>query len=144
MTLLKHKVLAYITHGERLLIFSHPDCPEAGLQVPAGTLEPGEDPAEGAMREAWETVQRGHAIANGLYVAAANRAGVEGEITFWGQSFVADYHGRVVARASADREEILVADCDIEAAEDFRRVWPFFRDRRADSYGGLAERHIED
>ncbi len=93
-----------------------------------------------AQHTAWETVQRGHAVANGCFLAAVNRVGTEGETEFWGQSFVANPYGEVVARASAEREEILLHDIDFAAVEDFRRIWPFFRDRRIDLYGDLAKR----
>ena len=79
-------------------------------------------------------------MANGCFVAAVNRTGTEGDTEFWGQSFVADPHGQVVARASIDREEILVHDLDFRTVEDFRRIWPFFRDRRIDAYRELSER----
>jgi len=95
------------------------------------------------QREAWETVQRGHAIANGVFVAAVNRVGREGDIHFWGSSFVADPFGRVIARASESDEEILVADCDLGLVEETRRVWPFLRDRRIDAYGGLSSRLLD-
>ena len=93
-----------------------------------------------AQHDAWETVQRGHAIANGVFVAAVNRVGREEGIRFWGQSFVADPFGRVLARASADREETLHVDCDLARIEEVRRNWPFLRDRRIDAYGDLAKR----
>lgn len=93
-----------------------------------------------AQHHAWETVQCGHAVANGCYVAAVNRVGVEGDTEFWGQSFVANPYGEVVARGAVDQEEIVMADCDLAAIEEFRRIWPFFRDRRIDTYGGLLER----
>ena len=95
---------------------------------------------EAAEHAAWETAQRAHAIANGVYVASVNRVGEEGALTFWGQSFVADPFGRVVARASPDREETLIADCDLGLIEQVRRGWPFLRDRRIDAYGDLAKR----
>ena len=97
-----------------------------------------------AQHTAWETVQRGHAVANGCYVAAVNRVGVEGNTEFWGQSFVADFYGRVVQRASVCEEAILYADCDLHALEETRRIWPFFRDRRIDSYSGLSQRMLDD
>ena len=96
------------------------------------------------QRDAWETAQRGHAIANGVYVAAVNRVGHEGDptagIEFWGSSFVSDPFGVMLARGSEDREELLVVDCDRRRLEDVRRNWPFFRDRRIDLYGGLTQR----
>jgi N-carbamoylputrescine amidase len=82
----------------------------------------------------WKTVQQGHAIANGCHWAAVNRTGTEGSIEFWGNSFVADYTGTLIASASADQEEILLADLDLLAQEEHRRIWPFFRDRRPEMY----------
>jgi N-carbamoylputrescine amidase len=93
-----------------------------------------------AQHNAWETVQRGHGVANGCYVAATNRVGTEGRTQFWGQSFVSDPYGEIVARASVEKEEILLADCDLVKQREFRRIWPFFRDRRIDAYGDLTRR----
>jgi len=102
---------------------------------------PAEKPALGdAQHHAWETVQCGHAVANGCFLAAVNRTGTEGETEFWGRSFIADPYGRVLARASTEHEEILLHDIDLGAVEEFRRIWPFFRDRRIDSYRPLLER----
>jgi N-carbamoylputrescine amidase len=104
----------------------------------------------GAQRDAWRTVQRGHAIANGTYVAAVNRIGHEiitpgtPGIEFWGSSFIADPQGVVIAEASVDREEILVAEVDLTRIEDVRRNWPFLRDRRVDAYGGITRRFLDD
>ncbi|MBW2399564.1 MAG: carbon-nitrogen hydrolase [Deltaproteobacteria bacterium] len=95
---------------------------------------------DAAQHSAWETIQRGHAIANGIFVAAVNRVGVEGEIRFWGQSFVADPFGRVIARAPADRETTLLVECDLGLIGRTRRDWPFLRDRRIDAYADLAKR----
>ncbi|MGH7932324.1 MAG: carbon-nitrogen hydrolase [Candidatus Binataceae bacterium] len=92
------------------------------------------------MQQAWETVQRGHAIANGVFVAAVNRVGVEGKIQFWGNSFVSDPFGEVLARASSSAEETLVVDCDLDRIEKTRRNWPFLRDRRIDAYQDLTRR----
>ena len=92
------------------------------------------------QRDAWETIQRSHAIANGVFVAAVNRVGEEGAIRFWGRSFVCDPWGRVLARASEDDDQILVADCPLPAVEATRRIWPFLRDRRIESYDGLRLR----
>jgi len=110
---------------------------------------PAEKAQHGAAQlDAWRTVQRGHAIANGIYVAAVNRIGFEGTpeqgLEFWGNSFVADPFGVVVAEASTDREEILVVECDRRRIEEVRRNWPFFRDRRIDAYGGITERWSGD
>jgi N-carbamoylputrescine amidase len=97
-----------------------------------------------AQHQAWETIQRSHAIANGVYVAAVNRIGHEGPtdggLEFWGASFVSDPFGRMLARASHDREEILVIDCNLRLQEEIRRNWPFLRDRRIDTYGDLTRR----
>ena len=101
-----------------------------------------------AQVEAWRTVQRGHAIANGVYVAAANRMGHESEpgtkgIEFFGQSFVSDPFGRVLAKAETDEPSVLVARCDRQVIEETRRGWPFLRDRRIDAYGAITERFID-
>lgn len=97
-----------------------------------------------AQHSAWETSMRGHAIANGTYVAGVNRVGHEvivGDgIEFWGGSFVSDPFGRLVKKASHDAEELLVVKCDRKLMEDVRRNWPFFRDRRIDAYGGITKR----
>jgi N-carbamoylputrescine amidase len=100
-----------------------------------------------AQSSAWETVQRSHAIANGVYVAAVNRIGHEGPasggLEFWGGSFLADPFGRVVAKASHDTEEILIAQCDPRLQEETRRNWPFLRDRRIDAYAPIAQRYLD-
>jgi N-carbamoylputrescine amidase len=95
---------------------------------------------DAAQHDAWETMQRAHAIANGVFVAVVNRVGSEGGIRFWGQSFVADPFGRVLARASSDAEEVLVVECDLAEIERTRRHWPFLRDRRIDAYADLGRR----
>ncbi len=87
---------------------------------------------------AWETVQRGHAIANGVYVASVNRVGQEGGLKFWGGSFVAGPFGEIRRRASFAREEILMEDCDLSLVDKTRREWPFFRDRRIDAYTQMS------
>jgi N-carbamoylputrescine amidase len=96
-----------------------------------------------AQHTAWETVQRGHAVANGCYIAAVNRTGHEGDTEFWGQSFVADSYGQIIQRAPISEEYILLADCDLKKLEDTRRIWPFFRDRRIDSYNDITQRMID-
>lgn len=93
-----------------------------------------------AQHCAWETVQRGHAVANGCFVAAVNRTGEHGGTEFWGQSFVANPYGEIVAKASVDHEEILLHDLHYDEVERFRRIWPFFRDRRIDTYDDLRLR----
>ncbi len=97
-----------------------------------------------AQHHAWETVQCGHAVANGCYVAAANRVGIEGNTEFWGQSFVANPYGEVVTKADPSDERILCCEIDFAASEEFRRIWPFFRDRRIDAYDGLTQRWLAD
>ena len=89
------------------------------------------------QHEAWETIQRSHSIANGIYVCAANRVGQEGNINFWGQSFVCDPMGEVLARASSEKEENLLCSIDLSEIEKTRVDWPFLRDRRTDSYQNL-------
>lgn len=100
------------------------------------------------QHSAWETVQRGHAVANGCYVAVPNRTGLEtpvgGDgIEFWGQSFVADPAGEIIAKASPDAEEVLLAEVDLGLVEFQRQHWPFFRDRRIDSYGDIVRRMVD-
>jgi N-carbamoylputrescine amidase len=108
-----------------------------------------------AQHESWELIQRSHAVANGCFVCAPNRIGLElvqsaentpvhpEGIEFWGQSFIAAPDGSIVTRASVDREEVLVADCDLRRVEFSRTHWPFLRDRRIDAYGDLTKRFIE-
>jgi N-carbamoylputrescine amidase len=107
-----------------------------------------------AQYDAWQTIQRAHAIANGVYVAAVNRVGlehgdvqgnrVEGKgIEFWGGSFLADPFGRVIAKASHDAEEILIGEIDLGLIEETRRNWPFLRDRRIDAYAPITQRFLD-
>lgn len=102
-----------------------------------------------AQFESWQTIQRGHAIANGVYVAAANRVGHEIQtegtpgLEFWGSSFVADPQGVIIASGSRDKEEVILADIDLTHLETIRRNWPFLRDRRIDSYEGIDKRFLE-
>ena len=130
----------------------------AALQGPSILFYPtaiGWHPAEkeqfgAAQRDAWRTVQRGHAIANGVYLAAVNRIGLEKTSTlsagleFWGSSFICDPFGIVLAEASADREEVLLAEVDLARLEDVRRNWPFLRDRRIDAYAGITNRFLDE
>jgi N-carbamoylputrescine amidase len=99
-----------------------------------------------AQLDAWRTIQRSHAIANGIFVAAANRVGFEGPpdkgLEFWGSSFVSDPFGQLIAEASTNKEEILIAECDLRRMEEVRRNWPFLRDRRTDAYAPLLERWL--
>jgi len=112
-----------------------------------------------AQYSAWQTMQRAHAISNGVFVGAVNRVGFEhGDVIhngiemkgpegpgleFWGGSFIADPFGRVIAQASHDKEEILIAEIDLKLQEDTRRNWPFLRDRRIDAYNGITSRFID-
>jgi N-carbamoylputrescine amidase len=99
--------------------------------------------------DAWRTIQRSHAIANGLYVAAVNRVGHERPtgaadgIEFWGNSFLADPFGAVIAQAPAERETVLIGEVNLARIEEVRRGWPFLRDRRIDAYAGLSERFLD-
>jgi N-carbamoylputrescine amidase len=101
------------------------------------------------QHDAWMTVQRGHAVANGIYVAAVNRVGFEQPekdhpgLEFWGSSFVAGPQGEIIARASTDKEEVLVVVVDLDQMEDVRRNWPFLRDRRIDAYGDILKRYLD-
>jgi len=108
-----------------------------------------------AQYDAWQTIQRSHAIANGVYVASVNRVGHEyGDIRgnrapgvgleFWGGSFIADPFGRVLAQAPHDREAILIEEVNLKTIEDTRRNWPFLRDRRIDSYPPISARFLDD
>jgi N-carbamoylputrescine amidase len=108
-----------------------------------------------AQRESWEMIQRSHALANGCFVCAPNRVGVEkilganGKpvseegIEFWGRSFVAGPDGQIIAKAHTAKEEVLITDCDLEKVEFSRTHWPFLRDRRIDAYGNLSNRFME-
>ena len=107
-----------------------------------------------AQYDAWQTIQRGHAIANGVYVAGVNRVGheqgdilgnrIEGPgLEFWGGSFLADPFGRIIAKASHTEEEILIGEIDPALMEETRRNWPFLRDRRIDDYGGITQRFLD-
>jgi N-carbamoylputrescine amidase len=97
-----------------------------------------------AQYNAWETVQRSHAITNGVFVAAVNRVGQEGEVRFWGASFVVNPFGQVIARAPHDGATTLFATCDLSAIDNMRQNWPFLRDRRIDTYAPLTARFCDD
>jgi N-carbamoylputrescine amidase len=103
-----------------------------------------------AQRDSWITIQRSHAIANGVYVASVNRTGFEqpakeqGGIMFWGSSFICDPQGVLIAQASEDKEEIVMADVDLNHLEKIRRNWPFLRDRRIDAYGEITNRFSDE
>jgi N-carbamoylputrescine amidase len=105
-----------------------------------------DDDEKSRQRDAWITVQRGHAVANGLPLLSCNRTGFEAApdgargIQFWGSSFVAGPQGEFLAQASTDQRELLVTDVDMARSENVRRIWPFLRDRRIDAYGDLLKR----
>lgn len=125
-------------HGAQILFF-----PTAIGWHPSEKAEFGD-----RQHDSWETIQRAHAIANGCYVAVPNRVGHEASgggagIEFWGQSFVADPGGQVIARASVDQEEILVTEVDFSVLDRQRIHWPFLRDRRIDAYEGMNQRFID-
>ena len=109
-----------------------------------GWLEEDDADTRKKQYEAWQTIQRSHAIANGCFVAAINRCGKEAVTEFWGQSFVADTFGKVIAEGAVDEEAIVYADLDFSEMDTQRCIWPFFRDRRVDSYGGITKRFLDD
>lgn len=108
-----------------------------------GTLADESDQMAKEFHDAWQTIQRSHAIANGCFVAGINRVGQEEAITFWGQSFVSGPFGQILARAGKE-EQVLLADIDLSEIEKQRRTWPFFRDRRLDTYQPILQRFIDN
>jgi N-carbamoylputrescine amidase len=106
-----------------------------------GTLPEENEADKSQFCDAWTTIQRSHAIANGCFVASINRTGTEGGTTFWGNSFICGPFGEIIARAG-EGEEIIRASVDFEQIEKQRQTWPFFRDRRIDSYDGILKRWI--
>ncbi|MDF3131273.1 carbon-nitrogen hydrolase [Kiritimatiellaeota bacterium B1221] len=119
-------------HGAEIIF-----CPTAIGWLPEEKASLGE-----RQLRAWQRVQEGQAVANGCFYAAVNRVGTEGDTEFWGHSFVADYTGTLLAEGGEKETEILVADCDLKAMEEHRRMWPFFRDRRIDAYGEMTQRFL--
>ncbi|MDR4483225.1 MAG: hypothetical protein MRJ94_08240 [Nitrospirales bacterium] len=111
---------------------------------------PKEKSEEGqTQRDAWMTIQRSHAIANGVFVVAVNRVGHEAPaggdgLEFWGSSFVCDPFGEVLAQASVEKAETLVVEIDLKRIEEVRRNWPFLRDRRIETYGGITKRLLDE
>lgn len=110
--------------------------------------EPGDTSTEkNRQRKAWQTIQQSHAIANGLYVAACNRTGMEKDgdnaIDFWGHSFICDPQGEMISQASQHNDDIIYADIDLQKTEKIRREWPYLRDRRIDAYANLGKRFID-
>lgn len=120
-----------------------------------GWHPPDEQSEKDRQRDAWITIQRSHAVANGLPVLVVNRVGHEDDfpqlnersegpgIDFWGNSFVAGPQGELLKVASSEREEVLIVDIDLKRVEEVRRIWPFFRDRRIDAYGDLLKRWVD-
>jgi N-carbamoylputrescine amidase len=108
-----------------------------------GWLHSEKDEFGASQHAAWETMMRSHAIANGVFVAAANRTGVEDGIEFWGASFVCDPNGNILARATHDGEETLLVECDLSQIDAVRTHWPFLRDRRIDAYAGILKRFLD-
>ncbi|MGF1669229.1 MAG: carbon-nitrogen hydrolase [Balneolaceae bacterium] len=106
-----------------------------------GTLPDETDTEKAEFLHAWQTIQKSHAIANGCFVAGINRVGIEGGTKFWGHSFVAGPFGKVIAEAG-EKEQILMAECDFSEIEQQRQTWPFFRDRRIDSYKPIEKRFL--
>jgi N-carbamoylputrescine amidase len=108
-----------------------------------GWIDQEKDEFGATQHNAWETMMRSHAIANGMWVGAPNRVGVEGRLEFWGASFISGPSGQLVSRGSHDAEEIVAADCDLDQLDVVRTHWPFLRDRRIDAYGGLTSRFLD-
>lgn len=117
----------------------------AGAEVLIYPTAIGTIAAEGAdehrrQQDAWQIVQRGHAVANGVFVAACNRCGVEGELTFWGRSFVAGPQGELLAEMGTAKDAIAIVDCPTARLDEVRRMWPFFRDRRVELYADITRK----
>jgi N-carbamoylputrescine amidase len=96
-----------------------------------------------SQANAWETMMRSHAIANGIFVAAPNRVGKEGQLEFWGGSFISDPYGNLIAKGQREHDEIVIADCQLDLIDTARTHWPFLRDRRIDAYSDLTRRLID-
>lgn len=109
-----------------------------------GWLAEEKDALGEAQWNAWHTVQKGHAVANGCFVASVNRVGREDAIQFWGRSFVADPYGQTLIQASSGEEEIVYQDCDLALIDQIRQDWPFFRDRRIETFGDLTKRYLDE
>jgi len=108
-----------------------------------GWLAAEKDEYGASQHNAWETMMRSHAIANGVFIAAPNRIGREGSLQFWGGSFVSDPNGNVMAKGSHEKEEIILAKCDLGLIDVVRTHWPFLRDRRIDAYGDITKRYLK-
>lgn len=104
-----------------------------------------QDPQTNASQyEAWQIIQRSHAIANGVHVAATNRTGLENRMQFWGGSFIADPFGAILNQGSTEEEEVIIQEIDLQQTDFYRTHWPFLRDRRIDSYRQITERYLDD
>lgn len=108
-----------------------------------GTLPEENSEDKKKFMDAWMSIQRSHAVANGCYVASVNRVGTENDLSFWGHSFVAGTFGEIISQAD-ESEQILISECDFSRIEKQRQIWPFYRDRRIDSYNPILERYLED
>ncbi len=106
--------------------------------------KPGDDAARDRYRHGWQTVMQGHAVANGIFVAAVNRTGIENGMAFWGSSFIAEPMGHILAKAPETQPQNIVVTLDLGLVEKTRREWPFFRDRRIDHFQGLTRRFLND
>ena len=108
-----------------------------------GWLHAERDESGKTQHDSWETAMRAHAIANGVFLGAANRVGLEAGLQFWGASFVADPSGVILHRASHVNEETVIVACDLKCIDSTRTHWPFLRDRRIDAYGEITKRYID-
>jgi len=109
-----------------------------------GWLDVDRAPFGASQLSAWQTMMRSHAIANGVFVVTTNRAGREQHIQFWGNSFVCDPYGNLIAEAKPELPDSIVADCDLDLIQTARTHWPFLRDRRIDAYHNLTQRWLDD
>lgn len=108
-----------------------------------GWIDEEKDEFGDGQRDAWRTAMRAHAIANGIYLGAPNRVGIEGRLEFWGSSFVASPRGEVIAEGGTSTEGVITTDCQLGEIDVVRTHWPFLRDRRIDAYGGLVQRYLD-
>jgi N-carbamoylputrescine amidase len=123
---------ARLTAMQGAQMLTYPTAIGAHAREPAGIPE--------KQRDAWTTIQRAHAIANGVFVIVANRVGQEEDMKFWGSSFICGPLGEILAKGSTDKEEVVIADLDLGEIDVVREGWPFFRDRRIDAYAPIAQR----
>ena len=114
-----------------------------GFNIAIGWANDEEEKTRENQFQAWQIVQRSHAVANGIPVVAVNRVGTEGNLKFWGASFVANTFGELLFQASHDKEEVNVVEIDLNRSNTTRTHWPFLRDRRIDAYDGILKRFGE-